>query len=170
MGTNGLNGNNSPHIIGSSVLSQGHFSALQGLICDCQLVGSSWLCGLSSVSLSRSQWMCLSKATHHGNTIVHAELQLPIPQCSVCTRVLNTFCKSTEANVWKYVCYSWRFKLIRDARTYLRGRWNFDFWGSTTLFTEYFISLLVTEKYKFCIFKEIFQFGLIRNNWCIIWR
>lgn len=79
MGTNGLNGNNSPHIIGSSVLSQSHFSALQGLICDCQLVGSSWLCGLSSVSLSRSQWMCLSKATAIGTTM---ETLLYMQSCS----------------------------------------------------------------------------------------
>lgn len=173
MGTNGSNGNNSSHIIGSSLLSHSHFSALQGLICDCQLVGSSWLSGLSSVSLSRNHWMCLSKATaigtYHGNTIVHAELQLPVPQCSVCTRVLNKFWNQQRQMLGGVLATPWKFELIRDARTYLRGRWNFDFWGSCySFYSGHFIFLLVTEKYEFCIFKDIFKFELIRNRWCII--
>lgn len=174
-----VNGNNSPHIIGFSSCHT-FISVSSVLLCLSRAhlwlpIGRFILAFWPVTSLLTQKSLNVSQQGHcyrhpPWKTVLYMQNRSFLnPSALYALGSWTNSANQPRQMVGSVLATPWRFKLNRDGRAYLRGRWNFWLWGSChSFYSEYFIFLLVTDKYEFCIFKEIFKFGLIRNNWCII--
>lgn len=126
VGTNVVKDTKSLHTISSSLLSHSHFSALQGLI-----VIAIWQVHLGFLACHQSSYPeiteCVSARplqqapTMETLLCVHSHSFQSL-RCSVCTRVLTKFCKSTQANGQKCACHSLNIQVDHRCQDLSQGQ------------------------------------------------